>query len=74
MEAAAARDRERFGALTTTDIHQAESRHAASTAERIAAEGALEIAEADYARAIGGFRAVWTRPRCPTLPATLRPR
>ena len=65
MEAAAARDRERFGDLTTTDIHQAESRHAASMAERIAAEGALEIAEADYARAIGGASR-WTRPRCPT--------
>ena len=64
--AAAARDRERFGDLTTTDIHQAELRHAASTAERIAAEGALKIAEADYARVIGALSGRWTRPRCPT--------
>ena len=72
MEAAAARDRERFGALTTTDIHQAESRHAASTAERIAAEGALEIAEADYARAIGGASGPLDPAPLPDgLPATL---
>ncbi|MGE3740100.1 MAG: TolC family outer membrane protein [Geminicoccaceae bacterium] len=53
LELEATRDRERFGDLTETDIHQADSRHAAGTAGRIAAEGALEIAEADYERAIG---------------------
>lgn len=53
LEVAATRDRERFGDLTETDIHQAESRHAAGTAERIAAEGAVEIAQADFVRVVG---------------------
>ena len=47
-------------------------RHAASTAERIAAEGAQEIAEADYARAIGGASGPLDPAPLPDgLPATL---
>ncbi len=53
LELAATRDRERFGELTETDIHQAESRHEGGVADRIAAEGALAAAEAEYARAVG---------------------
>ncbi len=53
LELAATRDRERFGDLTETDIHQAESRHEGGIAERVAAEGALAVSEADYAQAIG---------------------
>ena len=53
LELAATRDRERFGDLTETDIHQAESRHEGGIADRVAAEGALAVAEADYSRVIG---------------------
>ena len=53
LELAATRDRERFGDLTETDIHQAESRHEGGIAERVAAEGALAVSEAAYAQAVG---------------------
>jgi TolC family type I secretion outer membrane protein len=53
LELAATRDRERFGDLTETDIHQAESRHEGGIADRIAAEGALAASEAEYARVVG---------------------
>ena len=72
LELAASRDRERFGDLTRTDIHQAESRHAAGTAERIAAEGAVAIAEADYERTVGNRPDTLDPAPLPeALPATL---
>lgn len=72
LEVTATRDRERFGDLTATDIHQAESRHAAGTAERIAADGALEIAEADFVRVVGERPATLDPAPLPeNLPATL---
>ena len=72
LELAASRDRERFGDLTQTDIHQAESRHAAGTAGRIAAEGAVEIAEADYERMVGDRpHALDPAPLPDAMPATL---
>lgn len=53
LELEATRDREQFGDLTETDIHQAEARLEGGIAERVAAEGALATAEAAYAQAIG---------------------
>lgn len=53
LELAATRDREKFGDLTETDIHQAVARHEGGIAERVAAEGDLAMAEADYRRVIG---------------------
>ena len=53
LELEATRDRERFGDLTETDIHQAESRHEGGMADRVAAEGALAVSEAEYARLMG---------------------
>ena len=53
LELEATRDRERFGDLTETDIHQAQARHEGAIAERIAAEGALASAEAAFAQVVG---------------------
>lgn len=53
LELDATRDRERFGDLTETDIHQAESRHEGGVADRVAAEGALAVSESEYARLVG---------------------
>jgi outer membrane protein len=53
IEVDATRDREHFGDLTRTDILQAETRHAASVADRIAAEGELAVVSADYVRIVG---------------------
>ena len=69
LELAATRDRERFGDLTETDIHQAESRHEGGIADRVAAEGALAVAEADYCA--GGRREArtsWRPLPCPNMP------
>lgn len=50
----ASRDQFRVGEVTRTDVSQSESRHAAATADRIQAEGALESSRANYTRVIGG--------------------
>lgn len=47
------RDRYRFGELTKTDVAQAESRVARAEAERVRAEGGVEVAAARYRRVIG---------------------
>lgn len=49
----ATRDRERFGDVTRTDVAQAETRLARATADRIAAEGDLDAARAEFARVAG---------------------
>ncbi|NVK18246.1 MAG: TolC family outer membrane protein [Methylocystaceae bacterium] len=49
----ATRDRFEVGELTRTDVSQAESRLANSTADRIQSEGDLEISRANYQNIIG---------------------
>lgn len=49
----ATRDRERFGDVTRTDVAQAETRFARATADRVAAEGDLDAARAEFARVAG---------------------
>ncbi len=52
-ERQAARDRFKVGEATKTDVSQAESRLAGSTADRIEAEGKLSISQATYERIVG---------------------
>lgn len=49
----ATRDRFQVGEVTRTDVSQAESRLARATADRIAAQGALDNARATFARVVG---------------------
>jgi TolC family type I secretion outer membrane protein len=49
----ATRERFRVGEVTRTDVAQAESSLAQATANRIAAEGQLEISRANYVHAVG---------------------
>jgi outer membrane protein len=49
----ATRDRERFGDVTRTDVAQAETRLARAAADRVAAEGDLDAARAEFARVAG---------------------
>ena len=49
----ATRDRFNVGEITRTDVHQAESRLAGATADRIQAEGDLKTSRANYANLIG---------------------
>jgi outer membrane protein len=49
----AARDRFRLGAVTRTDVAQAESRLARAIAERLRAEGELAVSDADFLRLVG---------------------
>src|SRR5205814_9101569 len=67
----ATQDRFRVGEVTRTDVAQAESQLAQATAQRINAEGQLEVSRANYARAVGHppGRLVLPRER-PVLPAT----
>ncbi len=67
----ATRDRFRVGEVTRTDVAQAESSLAQATAQRINAEGQLEVSRANYARAVGHppGRLIMPRER-PVLPAT----
>jgi outer membrane protein len=67
----ATRDRFRVGEVTRTDVAQAESSLAQATAQRINAEGTLEVSRAEYARAVGHppGRLIMPRER-PALPAT----
>src|SRR5438067_9599500 len=67
----ATRDRFRVGEVTRTDVAQAESSLAQATAQRINAEGQLEVSRANYARQVGHppGRLMLPRER-PALPAT----
>jgi TolC family type I secretion outer membrane protein len=66
------RDRERFGDLTKVDLAQARSRAARATADRIAAEGDLRMALADYQRVAGAAPERLELPAAPDdLPRTL---
>lgn len=61
----ATRDRFQVGEITRTDVFQAEARLARATADRIKAEGDLEIARASYVKVIGA-----APPAAPNLPAS----
>jgi TolC family type I secretion outer membrane protein len=67
----ATRDRFRVGEVTRTDVAQAESSLAQATAQRINAEGQLEVSRANYTRVVGHppGRLILPRER-PVLPAT----
>ncbi|HEX3862495.1 MAG TPA: TolC family outer membrane protein, partial [Stellaceae bacterium] len=67
----ATRDRFRVGEVTRTDVAQAESSLAQSTATRISSEGQLAVSRAEYVRAVGHApgRLIMPRER-PALPAT----
>ena len=49
----ATRDRFQVGEISRTDVHQAEARMAKAVADRIQAEGALEISRANYVNVVG---------------------
>jgi len=49
----ATQDRFNVGEITRTDVHQAESRLAGATADRIKAQGDLESSRANYANLVG---------------------
>jgi len=67
----ATEDRFRVGEVTRTDVAQAESSLAQATAQRINAEGQLEVSRAAYARAVGRPPGRLVQPReRPALPAT----
>jgi TolC family type I secretion outer membrane protein len=65
------RIRAEIGELTGTDVAQAQSSLEQATAQRVAAEGQLEISRANYTRAVGHPPGRLTLPReRPVLPAT----
>jgi outer membrane protein len=65
------RIRAEVGELTGTDVAQAQSSLEQATAQRVAAEGQLEISRANYTRAVGRPPGQLTLPRDrPALPAT----
>jgi len=67
----ATQDRFRVGEVTRTDVAQAGSQLAQATAQRINAEGQLEISRANYTRAVGHPPGRLVQPReRPILPAT----
>src|SRR5437763_1599677 len=67
----ATQDRFRVGEVTRTDVAQAESSLAQATANRIQAEGNLEISRASYTRAVGHPPGRLVQPReRPVLPAS----
>jgi TolC family type I secretion outer membrane protein len=71
QELEATRIRVEIGELTGTDLAQARSSLEQATAQRIAAEGQLEISRANYTRAVGHPPGSLTLPReRPALPAT----
>lgn len=66
----ATRDRFNVGEVTRTDVAQAESRLARATAERIQAEGDLEVSRAFYEQIVGAKPTSVPNPGYPTaLPA-----
>jgi len=63
--------RAEIGELTGTDLAQAQSSLEQATAQRVAAEGQLEISRANYTRAVGRLPGRLTLPReRPVLSAT----
>jgi len=62
----AAQDRFRVGEITRTDVSQAEARLAGATADRIAAEGDLDTARAQYKNVIGEAPRSLGQPETPT--------
>lgn len=65
----AANDRFRVGEITKTDVAQAESRLAGSTADRVQAEGNLISSRATFARVVGQMPGTLeTAPALPVLP------
>jgi outer membrane protein len=70
-ELEATTERFRIGELTGTDVAQAQAAADQATAQRVAAEGQLEVSRANYTRAVGHPPGRLTLPReRPTLPAT----
>ena len=68
----ATQDRFNVGEITRTDVHQAESRLAGTTADRIQAEGTLESSRAAYANLMGNAPEMLEAPSLTLpLPATL---
>lgn len=68
----ATQDRFRVGEITRTDVSQAEARLAGATADRIRAEGILEISRASYANVVGEAPGKLTPPPALSgLPASL---
>ena len=65
----ATRDRFQVGEITRTDVFQAEARLARAIADRIKAEGDLEIARATYVKVVGAPPP--SGPALPTAPDTL---
>lgn len=64
-------DQFRVGAVTRTDVAQAEARLAGATASRTVAEGNLEVSRANYARAVGHAPTRLEQPTLrPVLPVT----
>jgi outer membrane protein len=64
-ELEATRDRFQVGEVTRTDVFQAEARLARATAERIRAEGDLDVARAAYRNVIGKPPGTLRRPGLP---------
>ena len=67
----AVQDRFQVGEVTRTDVHQAEARLSGAVADRIQAEGNLEVSRAEYRRIIGESPGALSAPEVPTdLPAS----
>ena len=67
----ATNDQFRVGAVTRTDVAQAEARLAGATASRQVAEGNLQVSRANYQRAVGHLPERLEQPKArPVLPAT----
>ena len=67
----ATNDQFRVGAVTRTDVAQAEARLAAATASRLQANGQLQVSRANYARAVGHLPEKLDQPSLrPVLPVT----
>jgi outer membrane protein len=67
----ATNDQFRVGAVTRTDVAQAEARLAGATAARLQADGNLQVSRANYARAVGHLPEKLDQPSLrPILPVT----
>jgi outer membrane protein len=67
----ATNDQFRVGAVTRTDVAQAEARFAGATASRLQAQGNLQVSRANYERAVGHPPERLDQPTLrPVLPAT----
>ncbi len=67
----ATNDQFRVGQVTRTDVAQAESRVALAVANRVRAEGNVQVSRSNYRRAVGHLPARLTQPsEHPPLPAT----